>query len=122
MKALGNGADGVIVHAGATNVTIGGAYSGAGNVISANGGDGVDINSASNVTVKGNDIGTDKKGDLTTVLANSGWGVAVSTSSNVQIGQLGSDPTTAQNTIYGNGLGAIDVDANSTVTIGTNHE
>ncbi len=64
MKALGNGADGVIVHASAANVTIGGASSGQGNVISANGGDGVDLNSASNVTVKGNDIGTDKNGDL----------------------------------------------------------
>ena len=41
MYAAGNGGDGVIVQAGATGNTIGGAAPGSGNIISANGGDGV---------------------------------------------------------------------------------
>ena len=57
---LGNGGDGV--HLLAPNTTIGGTSSGAGNVISANGGDGIDDEDGGTVTVQGNSIDTDATG------------------------------------------------------------
>ena len=120
MKPLGNGADGVLVHAGASNVTIGGTVTGAGNLISGNGGDGVDLNSANEVSIKGNDIGTNKSGTLTAGMGNASYGVDVVDSSNIQIGAIGTDPSLAENTILGNGGMAIEVSGSTNVTVGKN--
>src|SRR5206468_12875410 len=63
-NALGGQSNGVIINGGATNVTIGGNALGAGNVISGNGGYGVQIVEAatSGNQVEGNIIGLDASG------------------------------------------------------------
>ncbi len=62
-RPLGNGLDGVYVLDGASSNTVGGATAGALNVISANGTDGVHIDSASYANlVEGDYIGTDSSG------------------------------------------------------------
>ena len=74
--ALGNGVDGVRVND-ATGNLIGGTAAGAGNLISANTGAGVNIIGGGNGnTVQGNLIGTNSGG--TVALANSSDGVAIS--------------------------------------------
>jgi parallel beta-helix repeat protein len=84
-SALGNRLDGVLIFDASTN-TIGGAVTGARNIISANGANGVEIfssatgpGSSSNL-VQGNFIGTDVSG--TRPLGNSQLGVDVATSPN----------------------------------------
>jgi hypothetical protein len=127
---LGNGStyglQGIVL-AGANDSTIGGHEPGAGNVIAANTGDGIDINGDDN-QIFGNTIGTNATGDLG--LGNSGNGIhivagdrnrigdAFGTSMNtiaynVQDGVLIEGPT-AENTvirnlIFANGTGADDL-------------
>ena len=76
IKALPNNGVGVRI-AGPTNNTIGGTVSGAGNVISANNGDGIDftVGPADGTVVQGNFIGTDSGGLLN--LGNAGTGIVV---------------------------------------------
>src|SRR5262249_29869974 len=73
---LGNVLDGVYI-AGATGNLIGGTSSGAGNVISGNGGDGIDIvgSPATGNTIQGNFIGVDFTG--TSPLSNALNGVEI---------------------------------------------
>jgi titin len=63
-KGIGNGAGGVVLTKAASNNTIGGLAAGAGNVISGNKGDGVQIsgNGTSGNLIQGNLIGTDATG------------------------------------------------------------
>ena len=84
IKALPNNGVGVRI-AGPTNNTIGGTVSGAGNVISANNGDGIDftVGPADGTVVQGNFIGTDSGGLLN--LGNAGTGIVVWTN-NITIG------------------------------------
>ena len=79
-KVLGNRAAGVVVNA--PGNTVGGTVAGTGNLISANGGDGVDIAkaAAANNNVQGNFIGTNLEG--TFALGNSAHGVAVEQGAN----------------------------------------
>ncbi len=74
-KALGNARAGVYIWNGASVNTIGGATSGAGNIISANGQYGVIIDASPDNTVTGDHIGTDISG--TKSLGNGGFGVAL---------------------------------------------
>ena len=79
---LPNSERGVLILDGAGNSTIGGTAAGAGNVISGNVGDGIDIlvtTSTANLVV-GNLIGTDLTGNLD--LGNAGLGVAIGGPSN----------------------------------------
>jgi titin len=75
-KALGN-SGGMSIFSAATNNTIGGTASGAGNVIAANKGDGITIygNGTKNNLVQGNFIGTDSTG--TVALGNRGNGATI---------------------------------------------
>jgi len=118
-EAVGNAFSGVYVGAGfspatlgsASGATIGGLAAGAGNVISANGNNGVWLHvSASNNVVEGNKIGTDITGNV--ALGNAQIGVYVD--------QGGSDNTIggpaagAGNLISGNGQWGVDLDGAAT--------
>ena len=94
---------------------IGGTVKGAGNVISGNDGDGIDIDLATGpVTVQGNLIGTDAKGKAK--LANSLAGIYVHLSDGVTIG-VGS----GRNVISGNDEQGIFLDDSSDTIIGANY-
>ena len=97
-RGLGNGVDGVIVHAGATSNIIGGTVRAARNVISSNAGWGVELDGGSDTLVEGNFIGTDVTG--TKPLGNILGGV--------EIDANGNGPST-DNTIGGSTAGAGNV-------------
>jgi hypothetical protein len=99
--ALGNYNNGVEIDSGCVANTIGGATPGSGNVISANGGDGVGIGgsgTASNV-VQGNWIGTDSSG--TVALGNSDNGVEID--SGADWNTIGGTTSGSGNVISANG-------------------
>ena len=91
---------------GAPRNTIGGAASGAGNVISGNNGDGILISSSADVIIKGNLIGTDAAG--TAALGNTDFGVQVSASANAAIGGVAAG---AGNVISANATGVAVAEA-----------
>ena len=72
--AMGNAYDGVKIDVGATHNTIGGTAAGAGNVISGNSQDGIEVSGAANLIVE-NQIGTNSAG--TADLANVQGGVVL---------------------------------------------
>jgi uncharacterized repeat protein (TIGR01451 family) len=84
VNPLPNTGAGVFVGETAAGNTIGGTTAGAGNVIAANQGDGIDIEATNAVLIAGNFIGTDITG--TTALPNTGNGVTVVGARNVTIG------------------------------------
>ncbi len=92
--ALGNSRYGVWFDSSATGNTIGGAVSGAGNLISGNNSYGVYLTAGAN-TVAGNIIGLNAAG--TAAIANSG-GIVVESSSNT----LGGSSSLARNIVAGN--------------------
>ncbi|MFO0849595.1 MAG: PKD domain-containing protein [Gemmataceae bacterium] len=111
--AAGNASYGVVVYFGASNNTLGGAAAGAGNVISANGKDGVrigDLNPGAPATtanlILGNRIGTDAAGLLDR--GNAGFGVNV-LSSGATGNWVGSTQAGAGNLISGNDQGGVQV-------------
>jgi hypothetical protein len=103
---LGNAQDGVFISAGASNNTIGGPMPGAGNLISANQADGVELfGGAASNQVLGNLIGTDASGGI--ALGNN-VGVAIQSALGNTIGGL--TPTAGQgpgNVISGNRLSGV---------------
>ncbi len=105
--AYQNGA-GVKIYGGAAENTIGGTASGAGNLISGNEGDGVQIIDGYQDYVQGNRIGLDRSG--TAALANTGWGISLSQHFPAQTtsGYTTSGPGshTGSNVIGGTGSGA----------------
>ncbi len=110
---LGNGGDGVYLVTSATANTIGGTATGAGNIISANGHNGVAINSAngnntSGNVVLGNLIGTNKSGAAK--LGNAGDGVLIEAAANT----IGGTATGAGNVISGNGANGIEINGSET--------
>jgi CSLREA domain-containing protein len=111
---LGNGDDGIDLVNGATANTIGGG-TGAGNVISGNGKDGVFLGDAgtSMNLVQGNFIGTDNTGMAK--LSNTLVGVVIaSKANNNTIGGAGAPPTGLGNVISGNGSDGIRITDNFT--------
>jgi CSLREA domain-containing protein len=103
--ALGNGEHGVLLLDAPGN-TVGGSATGAGNLISANGQDGIDVagSSATNNRIQGNHIGTDAAGNGD--LGNRQYGVLVRDGASNN--QIGGTADGAGNTIAFNGtdLGA----------------
>jgi parallel beta-helix repeat protein len=105
--AVGNAATGIVILS--PGNTLGGTVSGAGNVISANGGDGADVDSANNV-VAGNFIGTNAAG--TAKMGNGIAGLSVQGGSNQIIrnvvsgnGATGIALNTSGNIVQGNRIG-----------------
>ncbi len=90
---FGNGSTGVLVGTGATNVVIGGAVAGAGNLISGNG-SGVSVKDDS--TIQGNLIGT--QADGTSARGNSGPGISADGDGNV----IGDSSVAGRNVIAAN--------------------
>ncbi|MGA9773839.1 MAG: BACON domain-containing carbohydrate-binding protein [Blastocatellia bacterium] len=107
---LGNLSDGITMLSGASNVTnciVGGTTAGAGNVISGNGGTGVQfIGVGTSNLVQGNLIGTNASG--TNALGNDLGGVAITESANSAIGGTVAG---AGNVISGNGLEGVRINS-----------
>ena len=103
---LGNGSDGLNI--GSTDDQIGGTTAKAANVISANGGDGIDILGNQNLVV-GNFIGTDVTG--TRPLGNTldGVGIGVAAFDDVSGNTIGGTSAGAANTIAFNGGNGVTV-------------
>ena len=105
---VGNGRHGVYANTSAL-VSIGDAAEGIGNVISANAGDGINVNAVSTLTVNRNKIGTNAAG--TAALANAGDGINLRQSQVAEIG--GTDQADDGNVIsanLGDGIEIIDGD------------
>lgn len=96
--ALANTGSGVSISGAATNNTIGGMTTGARNVISGNGSNGVGIANTTGNKVQGNYIGT--KADGASALANAGSGVGIS--GGAAANTVGGTTTSAGNVISGN--------------------
>ena len=120
--ALGNGVDGVVVRS--SGNTIGGTTAGAGNVISGNLNDGVDIGGGvSGTVVQGNLIGTNADGSA--ALPNMFQGVWVAGGANNNI--IGGVTAGARNVLSGNASSGVVINAAGTTAnsvvgnlIGTN--
>ncbi len=126
MAPLPNNNYGILVEANGS--TIGGAAAGAGNVISANAIHGIEISSATGVTVQGNLIGTDLTG--TFALGNQNRGIYV-LASNATIGgtapgegntiaHSGAGGVVVQGSVSGNAIRGNSIYANGTIGIDLN--
>jgi hypothetical protein len=103
--ALGNTADGVLIDAGATANTVG-----AGNVISANDNNGVEINGASGNVVRGNRIGIDAGGAA--ALGNLFSGILLTAGATRNT--VGGTAAAAANVLSANALDGVDVEGPGT--------
>ncbi len=112
-SALGNSADGVLIDGGATGNTVGGtATTAAGNLISGNTGDGVDIQGSGTTgnLVLGNYLGTDVTGSMS--VGNGANGVNLSATA---VGNtIGGTVTGAENLISGNTDYGVNIQDNGT--------
>jgi CSLREA domain-containing protein len=107
--ALGNGSDGINIFE-AANTTIGGSAAGARNVISGNGGEGVEISGigADSNTVAGNHIGLGSDGS--TAISNGGNGVLLTATDFAGFATGNSIGGSGQgNVISGNGIDGIHI-------------
>ncbi len=106
--SLGNGYDGVLIEAGATNNTIGGTTTSASNIISGNARDGVEITSTARRATwsRATYIGTDVTG--TAPLGNGTDGVEIDTGASDNI--IGGTTASARNIISANGGSGVDIE------------
>ena len=113
--AIGNGRYGIFISStGTTQNAIGGGSAAARNVISGNGGDGIQVHTGSSANqIVGNYVGTDVTGNVD--LGNNGRGVYIGSGSNNVIGDVNGNG----NLISGNSVG-IQVDSSSNVQIVNN--
>lgn len=95
---LGNGGDGIYVTDSAASNTIGGSASGAGNLISGNDQDGIELDSASGNVIEGNQVGTNAAG--TAAVGNTAQGIRLDDAPNNTVGGTTSG---AGNLVSGNG-------------------
>jgi hypothetical protein len=114
-SALGNAETGVSISFSASGNTIGGAAAGAGDVISANGGDGIEIASDATTgnSVEGDSIGTNAAG--TAALANAYDGVYVTDESSDTT--IGGTTAGTGNVISGNADDGVDIDNSTDNTV-----
>jgi|GEM_PF-715997 len=116
--AVANQRDGIQLANGADNNIIGGTAAGSINVISGNGGDGIEINNTSTSnTVLGNYIGVDATGS--NIVANSSDGIRIKTASNNNT--IGGTAAGAGNVISGNAIIGISINASTGNTVLGNH-
>jgi hypothetical protein len=100
-KALGNAANGIELTAGSALNTVGGTVTGAGNLISGNGQDGILFSSSSGSNlVQGNLIGTNSSGNA--ALGNGANGVEVVGQEDIERNVIGGTASGAGNVISGN--------------------
>ncbi len=111
-KAIGNHLDGVVLDGGSALGFIGGSDVGAGNLISGNGANGIDMIEAGSSGVKGNLIGTDVSGAL--ALPNSGNGVQIQGGS--FLNSVGGQDAGARNIISGNSGFGVAIDGTGAAT------
>ena len=110
---LGNASQGIEVFGAGTGNVIGGTESGASNVVSGNGGQGIELAGVSGTLVAGNLIGTDPGGN-SLGYGNGGDGVHVIGSSDNTIGgsvatTIGGSAASARNIISGNGVNGVEL-------------
>ncbi len=105
----GNGGNGVTIASNSTGNTIGGTISGAGNTISNNGENGVDIDDSSGTLVEKNRIGTDAGGSNAQSNLNDGIYITDGSSANT----IGATTSGAYNVISGNEAYGVDIDDGS---------
>jgi hypothetical protein len=116
--AIANKFDGIVIRTGASNNTVGGTVSGAGNVISGNGNDGVEIvgTDTSGNLVQGNNIGV--QSDAASGLGNGANGVAVR--DHAKNNTIGGTATGAGNIIaFNKGDGVLVGDTTQGIVAGT---
>ncbi|MES2354813.1 MAG: NosD domain-containing protein [Pseudomonadota bacterium] len=105
-SAIANTGNGIKIELASDNNTIGGSAAGAGNVISGNSDNGIDINASSDITILGNYIGVDAAS--TSALANDGNGIEITNGSNNTT--VGGAVAGARNIISGNTVNGIEID------------
>lgn len=96
--AIGNLNDGIRIHNGANNTTIGGSSTAARNLIGGNSSDGIEISNASSNRVLGNRIGTNLAGSV--AIVNNGAGIAITTGSTAN--SIGTDLDGNNDALEGN--------------------
>jgi titin len=96
--ALGNTQSGILLHSGSSDNTIGGLAAGARNIVSGNGGHGIQIASGTSNRIQGNSIGTDVTGTLDR--GNGGAGVVLSAGATGNL--IGGSAAGAGNLVSGN--------------------
>jgi predicted glycoside hydrolase/deacetylase ChbG (UPF0249 family) len=106
-----NGNYGITVKTSATNITIGGTATGAGNVVSGYAARGMWITTTGSVTIQGNYVGTDYTGSVD--LGNLQWGIYLDDTGTATIGGTA---TGAGNVVSGNDGGGIYA-SNGSVTV-----
>ena len=116
--AIGNTSDGIHIAGGASNTTVGGSTTADRNVISGNGGNGIEVSNSNNIWITGNTIGLDAFGSA--VVGNGESGVLLSNgTSGVTIGTNldGSGDALEGNVISGNGGNGVTLNGASNNTI-----
>ena len=108
-RGIGNARDGIDVSAG-QGIQIGGMEPGAGNLLSGNGGDGIDVfGTATGSILQHNFIGTDASG--LSAIANNGEGIYLGSGSNLVGGTLAA----ARNVVSGNGSNGLRMSSGTPV-------
>lgn len=110
MNAVPNGAQGLLLNAGASRNVIGGVISGARNIISGNTQSGVHLNGSDENVIQGNLIGTNVIGGA--AIPNSLHGIVVTGGASQN--SIGGATASAGNTISGNGIDGITISGSET--------
>ncbi len=116
-RIFGSGQNGIAINGGSTGNTLGGTAAGAGNLISSNSRNGINVDASTGNAIEGNYIGTNVAG--TAAAANGQNGISLTNGANGNI--IGGTTAGAQNLISGNSRDGVVVDASSGNTIAGNY-